>query len=63
MIKLKRYAGSIDYSGVATWYFWTREGALKWQERMGSPARIYHWDPKTRQWWEMYPGGDANETV
>jgi len=50
---LKRYCVTVMDSWTPLRLFWTRKGAIKWRDRMGSYAHAYKWQPTIKSWMKM----------
>jgi hypothetical protein len=52
----KNYCVTVMDNWTPLRLFWTRDGALKWRDKIGPHAYAYRWHSNIRQWIEMSRG-------
>lgn len=55
-MKLRRYCVTVMDNWTPARLFWTRDGAIRYRDRIGDYAFAYRWHPSVGKWIEMSRG-------
>lgn len=53
---LKRHCVTVMDNWTPLRLFWTRDGAIRWRDKIGHHAHAYRWHPNVGKWIEMNRG-------